>query len=80
MTSEQRPVILRRYPGFTYESALDVYEADLPGMAASGYLPVGQCWGWDPESSAAVLVGGSSWKPGPGTLAVTYRREREDAP
>jgi hypothetical protein len=68
-------VILRRYPAVTYESALDLYEADLPGMAEAGWVPVGQVWGWDPVGSAGWMISGSSWKPGEGTLAVTYRRE-----
>jgi hypothetical protein len=78
VTSEKPTVLLRRYPGFTYDSALDAYEADLLGMARAGYFPVGQSWGWDPETSIGFVVGGSSWKPGMGTLAVTYRREREE--
>jgi hypothetical protein len=69
-------MILRRYTATTYESALRAFEADLPGNAESGYFPVAQSWGWDPETSAGFLVGGSSWKPGIGTLAVTYRLER----
>jgi hypothetical protein len=68
------PVMLRRYAAATYEGALDIYEADLPGMADAGWLPVGQVWGWDPVGSAGWLVSGSHWKPGHGTLAVTYRR------
>ena len=77
----QRPVVtLRRYVGMTYESALNDYERDLPSMAESGWFPVAQSWGWDTMNSGAWLVGGSSWKPGPGTLAVTYRREGPDQP
>jgi hypothetical protein len=68
-------VTLRRYPGRTYEAALDLYEADLPGMAEASWFPVGQVWGWDAVGSAGWLLSGSSWKPGEGTLAVTYRRE-----
>jgi hypothetical protein len=72
----QRPsVTLRRYVGMTYESALDDYERDLSRMAESGWYPVAQSLGWDTTTSSGWLVGGSSWKPGPGTLAVTYRRE-----
>jgi len=79
MTSDSPAVLLRRYTGYTYDSALDSYEADLPGMARDGYFPVGQSWGWDPETSIGFVVGGSSWKPGMGTLAVTYRREQEES-
>jgi hypothetical protein len=72
----KRPAgILSRYQGVTYESAWGIYEADLPAMAESGYFPVGQCWGWNPDTSLGFVVGGSSWKPGIGTLAVTYRFE-----
>lgn len=67
--------MLRRYAAGTYEGALDIYEADLPRMAEAGWFPVGQVWGWDPVGSAGWLVSGSHWKPGDGTLAVTYRRE-----
>jgi hypothetical protein len=79
VTSEKPTVLLRRYSGFTYDSALDTCEADLLGMVRAGYFPVGQAWGWDPETSIGFVVGGSSWKPGMATLAVTYRREREEA-
>ena len=72
-------VILRRYSGATYEAALRLYEDDLAGMARAGLFPVGQSWGWDAVSSAGWLISGSSWKPGQGTLAVTYRRERSRA-
>lgn len=68
-------MLLRRYTGLTYKSALDTYEADLRPMADAGYFPVAQSWGWDTTNSPGWLVGGSSWKPGPGTLAVTYRRD-----
>jgi hypothetical protein len=57
----QPEVILRRYTGPSDESALSMY--------------VAQGGGWDATSSPGFLVGGSSWKPGPGTLAVTYRRD-----
>ena len=72
-------VMLRRYAAGTYEGALDIYEADLPGMAEAGWFPVGQVWGWDPVGSAGWIVSGSHWKPGDGTLAVTYRREQQTA-
>jgi hypothetical protein len=72
-------VILRRYPARTFENALDVYEADLAGMTSEGWIPVAQVWGWDPVGSAGWFVGGSHWKPGDGTLAVTYRRESPDS-
>ena len=68
-------MILRRYPGSTFESALSAYEQDLPLMADAGYFPTAQVWGWDAATSAGWLISGSSWKPGPGTLAVTYRRD-----
>lgn len=44
-------------------------------MAEAGYFPVGQSWGWDIEGDSTVLLGGSSWRPGIGTLAVTFRRD-----
>ncbi len=69
------PVLLRRYPARTYEAALDAYAADLLAMAEAGYYPVGQSWGWDVEGDATVIVGGSSWRPGLGTLAVTFRHD-----
>jgi hypothetical protein len=75
----QRPVVtLRRYVGMTYESALNDYERDLAIKAESGWYSVAQSWGWDTMTSSGWLVGGSSWKPGPGTLAVTYRREEPE--
>lgn len=75
MNDEPLPVLLRRYEAFSYASALDAYATDLRPMADGGYFPVAMCWGWDTEGTAAVLIGGSSWKPGPGTLAVTFRRD-----
>lgn len=72
-------VMLRRYAALTFVEALDIYEADLPGMADAGWFPVGQVWGWDAVGSAGWLVSGSHWKPGDGTLAVTYRREARAA-
>ena len=72
-------LILKRYQAGTFEHALEIYEADLPGMAEAGWLPVGQVWGWDATSSAGWLVSGSHWKPGDGTLAVTYCREARSA-
>jgi hypothetical protein len=75
MESQPLPVLLRRYPASSYDSALDSYASDLLAMAEAGYFPVGQSWGWDVEGDSALLVGGSSWKPGMGTLAVTYRRD-----
>lgn len=68
---------LRRYPADTFEGALELYEADLPHMAEAGWFPVGQVWGWDAVGSAGWLVSGSHWKPGDGTLAVTYRLEHQ---
>jgi hypothetical protein len=67
-------VLLRRYSGPSFDAALDLYEADMASMAEAGWLPVATVWGWDAEGSAGWLVSGSHWKPGPGTLAVTYRR------
>ena len=75
METEPLPVVLRRYPSYSYESALDAYTADLLPMAEAGYFPVGQSWGWNAEGDATVLLGGSSWRPGLGTLAVTFRRD-----
>ena len=75
MEQDDRLVMLRRYQGSTYESALLAYEADLDGLARTGWFPVAQSWGWDATGSAGWLISGSSWKPGPGTLAVTYRRD-----
>ena len=77
--SAGRQFILRRYTGASYASALDLYEADLEAMAAQGYVPVAQSWGWDAEGSAGWLVSGSHWKPGPGMLAVTYRKDPKPA-
>ena len=67
-------VILRRYSGPSFESALDTYEADLASMSAAGWYPVAKAWGWDPVESLGWAVGGSHWRPGRGTLAVTYLR------
>ena len=76
MNDEPLPVLLRRYEAHSYRVALDAYAADLPVMAAGRYFPVATTWGWDTEGSGAEwFLGGSSWKPGPGTLAVTYRRD-----
>ena len=74
-TAAEKQVVLRRYEADSYAAALDIFEADLPGMADAGWFPIGQVWGWDSVGSAGWLISGSSWKPGPGTLAVTYRRE-----
>ena len=73
MESEATEVVLRRYSAESFELALLAYQADLQSMAAAGWFPIAQVWGWDSTMSAGWLVGGSSWKPGPGTLAVTYR-------
>ena len=72
--------VVRRYQAKSYESALDLYEADLEAMADRGYAPVAQSWGWDAVSSAGWLISGSSWKPGPGTLAVTFSRVLSPVP
>jgi hypothetical protein len=66
--------VVIRYEADSFEGALDTYEADLPSYVARGYQPATQVWGWDTKSTADWLVGGSSWKPGRGTLAVTYQR------
>jgi hypothetical protein len=75
--SDQPEVLVRRYAASSFAGALESYEHDLRAMADTGYFPIAQAWGWDTTTSAGWLVGGSSWKPGPGTLAVTYRRERK---
>ena len=76
MNDEQLPVLLRRYEASHYGTALDAYAADLLPMAEGGYFPVATTWGWDTQGSAGEwFLGGSSWKSGPGTLAVTYRRD-----
>jgi hypothetical protein len=75
MVTKRSSVVVRRYVADSHELALEAYESDLPDMAGAGWFPVAQSWGWDTTSSAGWLVGGSSWKPGPGTLAVTYRFE-----
>jgi hypothetical protein len=75
VTSKRSSAVLRRYAAMSFKAALDLYEADLEGMAEAGWYPVATAWGWDTESSAGWLVGGSSWKPGPGTLAVTFRTD-----
>jgi hypothetical protein len=80
MSDEALPVVLRRYESPSYRTALDAYAADLLVMARGGYFPVATTWGWDSEGATAEwLLGGSSWKPGPGTLAVTYRRDGASA-
>jgi len=75
VASNEPSVALRRYPADNFAEALTAYEADLPALASAGWYPVAQAWGWDSVGSAGFLFGGSSWKPGPGTLAVTYRRD-----
>jgi hypothetical protein len=72
---ERRDVIVRRYYAHSYDEALAFYEEDLASMADAGWYPVASTWGWDTVTSAGVLIGGSSWKPGDGTLAVTYRAD-----
>ena len=69
-------VVVRRYPGVTFEGALTLYEADLASMADAGWFPIAQVWGWDAVGSYGFLVSGSHWRPGDGILAVTYRRSR----
>ena len=75
-----RDVVVRRYAARTYEEALAFYEEDLDSMADAGWYPVATVWGWDSVGSAGVLFGGSSWKPGDGTLAVTYRPDPRGGP
>jgi hypothetical protein len=75
MDTSNPPVVLRRYLAETYREALAAYEADLQSMASAGWFPVAQSWGWDAIASAGFIFGGSSWKPGSGILAVTYRRD-----
>ena len=69
--------LVRRYRADSFEDALNAYEANLNDLADLGYRPVSQVWGWDTTSSAGWFFGGSSWKPGRGTLAVTYWRTSE---
>ena len=76
MTTHRPELTLRRYVSSSFEEALAAYEADLAPMAEAGFVPIAQVWGWGTERSPGWLVGGSSWRPGPGTLAVTFRRER----
>ena len=66
--------LVRRYTADSFLEAVDSYEAALPDLTTLGYRPVSQVWGWDTTSSAGWLFGGSSWKPGRGTLVVTYWR------
>jgi hypothetical protein len=73
--TERPAVLLRRYSGPSVESALSTYGRDLRLTAEAGSFPVALTWGWDSTDSAGFLIGASSWKPGPGTLAVTDRPE-----
>lgn len=75
MDTSNQGVVLRRYFADSYAEALTAYEADLLSMASADWYPVAQSWGWDAVGSIGFLVSGSSWKPGPGILAVTYRRD-----
>jgi hypothetical protein len=75
MNDDGLPVLLRRYPSPSFNAALDAYAADLLAMAEAGYFPVATTWGWSVEGDSSVLLGGSSWRPGPGMLAVTFRRD-----
>jgi hypothetical protein len=68
-------VILRRYSANSYEDALDSFESELQSLAVQGWFPTAQSWGWDAVTSVGFIFGGSSWRPGRGTLAVTYRRD-----
>jgi hypothetical protein len=69
--------LVRRYTANSFEDALNAYESNLRDLADLGFRPVSQVWGWDTTSSSGWLFGGSSWKPGRGTLAVTYWRTSE---
>jgi hypothetical protein len=69
--------LVRRYTAKSFLEAVSAYEANMADLAAQGYRPVSQVWGWDMISSAGFLFGGSSWKPGHGTLVVTYWYTRE---
>ena len=75
--TEHGDYLVRRYTGDSFDQAIAAYEAALPDLATLGYRPVSQVWGWDSTLSAGWLFGGSSWKPGPGTLVVTYWRTKE---
>ena len=75
--TEYDDYLVRRYTGESFQEAVDAYEASLPALATMGYRPVSQVWGWDTTSSAGWVLGGSSWKPGRGTLVVTYWYTRE---
>jgi hypothetical protein len=70
--TETSDYIVVRYREDSFEETVDAYEADLANLASQGYQPVSQVWGWDTTSSAGWVLGGSSWKPGGGTLVVTY--------
>lgn len=71
--ANERPEFqVRRYSADSFREAIDAYEASLADLAVIGYRPVSQVWGWDARSSGGWLVGGSHWKPGRGTLVVTY--------
>jgi hypothetical protein len=72
--TEASDYLVRRYTADSFEEALNAYEANLSDLADLGYWPVSQVWGWDTTSSVGWILGGSSWKPGRGTLAVTYWR------
>jgi hypothetical protein len=76
-TTNATDYLVRRYTADSFREAVDAYEANLRDLADLGYRPVTQVWGWDTTSSAGWIFGGSSWKPGRGTLAVTYWRIKE---
>ena len=63
---------VRRYSADSFQEAVDAYQASLADLAVLGYRPVSQVWGWDARSSPGWFLGGSHWKPGRGTLVVTY--------
>jgi hypothetical protein len=66
--------LIRRSSGGSFRKVIDAHEAALPDLATLGYRPISQVWGWDTTSSAGWLFGGSSWKPGFGTLVMTHWR------
>jgi hypothetical protein len=70
--TEAADYVVRRYTADSFLKAVAAYEANLSDLAAQGYRPVSQVWGWDAISSVGFFLGGSSWKPGHGTLVVTY--------
>jgi hypothetical protein len=75
--TERSDYLVRRYSADSFIEAVTDYEAALPDLATLGYRPVSQVWGWDTAYSPGWVLGGSSWKPGRGTLVVTYWRTED---